>query len=319
MTIVPSDVGSEAQAVLAAPGRVSHVLVVSIRPGAEAVVRGLACALPLLVRAVGARAPDAELACVIGFSYDGWLRVAGRTAPSGMRPFEPVHGVTQTAPASPGDLLVHVRTASRGLCFELVTRVVAELRDAVRVELEVQAFRSFDNRSLLGFVEDVDNPTGAAAEVAALIGADDPEHAGGSFALVQTFLHDLTAWERLHVCEQERVMGRDKLTNTPIPAQDVDRHRLTRHQGTQPLRHDMAFGSPALGEFGTVSVAYAASPDVLEASVRRRFVGVPLGTYDPLLDFSTAVSGGLFYVPPSVQLRGLATPRGVRRAPVEVA
>lgn len=319
MTTVPPDVLGAAQAVLAGPGRVSHVLVVSIRPGGEAVARGLARALPRLVQAVGARAPDAELACVLGFSYDGWLRVAGRAAPSGMRPFEPVHGVTQTAPASPGDLLVHARTASRGLCFELVTRVVAQLRDAVRVELEVQAFRSFDNRNLLGFVEDVDNPTGAAAVEAALIGADDPEHAGGSFALVQTFLHDLAAWERLHVCEQERVVGRDKLTNTPIAEQDVDHHRLIHLEGPRPLRHSMAFGSPALGEYGTVSVAYAASPDVLEASVSRRFVGVPLGTYDPVLDFSTAVSGGLFYVPPSVELRGLATPRGVRRLPVEVA
>lgn len=319
MTTSSSDVVSEAQAVLAAPGRVSHVVVASIRHGGEAIVRGLACGLPRLVRAVAARAPDAELSCVIGFSYDGWLRVAGRTAPSGMRPFEPVYGVTQTAPASPGDLILHVRTASRGLCFELVTRVVGELRDAVRVELEVQAFRSLDNRSLLGFVEDGDNPTGAVAAEVALIGAADPEHAGGSFVLAQTFLHDLPAWDRLHVCEQERVVGRDKLLNTPLPGHDADRHRRRRHQAPQLLRQSMAFGSPALGEFGTVTVAYAGSPDVLEASVRTRFVGVPLGTYDPLLDFSTAMSGGLFYVPPTVELRGLATPRGVRQPPVEVA
>ena len=54
------------------------------------------------------------------------------------------------------------------------------------------------------------------------------------------------------------------------------------------LRDNMPFGSVAAGEFGTYYIAYAATPDVPELMLRRMFLGDPYGTYDRILDFSTA-------------------------------
>ena len=41
-----------------------------------------------------------------------------------------------------------------------------------------------------------------------LIGDEDPGFAGGSYVVVQKYLHDLDAWDALPVEEQERVIGR---------------------------------------------------------------------------------------------------------------
>ena len=61
---------------------------------------------------------------------------------------------------------------------------------------EIHGFKYFDERDLLGFVDGTENPTGRAAEVAVTIGDEDPAFAGGSYVIVQKYLHDMAAWER---------------------------------------------------------------------------------------------------------------------------
>jgi putative iron-dependent peroxidase len=63
------------------------------------------------------------------------------------------------------------------------------------------------------------------------------------------------------------------------------------------LRDNMPYGRPGSGEFGTYFIGYSARLWVIERMLLRMFVGVPHGTHDRILDFSTAVTGGLFYVP----------------------
>ena len=59
----------------------------------------------------------------------------------------------------------------------------------------------------------------------------------------------------------------------------------------------MPFGTRRPGEFGTYFIGYAASPKVIERMLTNMFLGDPPGTYDRILDFSTAVTGRLFFVP----------------------
>jgi putative iron-dependent peroxidase len=59
----------------------------------------------------------------------------------------------------------------------------------------------------------------------------------------------------------------------------------------------MPFGRPGAGEFGTYFIGYAATPDVIEEMLTNMFVGKPPGNHDRILDFSTAVTGNLFFVP----------------------
>jgi putative iron-dependent peroxidase len=59
----------------------------------------------------------------------------------------------------------------------------------------------------------------------------------------------------------------------------------------------MSFGTVGAGEFGTYFIGYAANPDVIETMLKNMFIGDPPGNHDRILDFSTALTGGLFFVP----------------------
>ncbi len=207
--------------------------------------------------------------------------------------------------ATPGDLLFHIRAATLGLCWELASLVVGRLAGAATVVDEVHGFRYFDERDLLGFVDGTENPTGPAAEAAVTIGVDDPAFAGGSYVIVQKYLHDMAAWDALTVEEQERVIGRAKLSNVEMdddvkPSNShVALNTIVEPDGTQRqiLRENMPFGSLGAGEFGTYFIGYAATPAVTELMLQRMFLGDPPGNYDRILDFSSAVTGTLFFVP----------------------
>jgi putative iron-dependent peroxidase len=315
----------EPQAVLNPLSSAALVLVgvVPDDPAAAGAVRALCADLPGLVRAVGFRDPSAGLCCVIGFGAAAWPRLFGAPPPPALHPFEPLHGV-HDAPATPGDVFLHIRADRADLCFELATRVLDRLGAGFRPEFEVQGFRYFDLRDLLGFVDGTENPTGPDVVPAALVAAG--EHAGGSYVIVQKYLHDLTAWNALAVGDQERIIGRGKLDNVEIAeaALPTSAHRLltsiTDADGAerQIVRDNMPFGSPAAGEFGTLFLGYAADPDVTETMLRNMFLGDPPGNYDRILDFSTAVTGGLFFVPSATALEALAdaAPAAPAAAPV---
>jgi putative iron-dependent peroxidase len=74
---------------------------------------------------------------------------------------------------------------------------------------------------------------------------------------------------------------------------------ITEPDGTERdiLRANLAFGSERTGEFGTYFIGYAADVGVTEQMLENMFLGDPPGNYDRILDFSTAVTGGLFFVP----------------------
>ena len=123
-------------------------------------------------------------------------------------------------PRTPGDLLFHIRAHRLDLCFELAQRLTGRLRGLADVVDEVHGFRSFDERDLLGFVDGTENPEGAAAPAAVLVGDEDSAFAGGSYVVVQKYLHDLDGWDALPVEEQERAIGRTKLSDIEL-ADDV--------------------------------------------------------------------------------------------------
>jgi putative iron-dependent peroxidase len=68
----------------------------------------------------------------------------------------------------------------------------------------------------------------------------------------------------------------------------------------------MPFGAVARGDFGTYFIGYARSPRPIEQMLTNMFTGRPPGNYDRLLDFSTAVTGTLFFVPSVPLLESLA-------------
>ena len=288
-------------------------LVLTVSPGGETAVRELLADLAGLRRTVGSRLPEGALTCVAGIASDAWDRLFAGPRPQGLHPFAELAGPRHRAPATPGDLLFHLRARRMDLCFELAALIMGRLAGWAEAADEVHGFRYFDERDLLGFVDGTENPGGPAAEAAALTGDEDPAFAGGSYVIVQKYLHDMTAWNALPAEEQERVIGRAKLSNAELPdavkpaSSHVALTTITGPDGEQRqiVRDNMPFGRPGRGEFGTYFIGYAATPEVTEQMLRNMFLGSPPGNTDRVLDFSTAVTGGLFFVPSLNFLNGL--------------
>jgi len=315
------------QPVLSPPTGTAIFLVVRINPGGEQAVRGLLPDLAGLQRSVGARAPAGALTCVAGIGSAAWDRLFGGPRPAGLHPFPELAGAKYIAIATPGDLFFHIKAASMSLCFEMTAQIMDRLSGAVTVEDEVHGFRHFEERDLLGFVGGTENPGGRAAAAAVLVGPEDPRFTGGSYVIAQKYLHEMRAWNALRSEEQEKVLGRTKLANIPLPAgaRPANSHvALTGTTQRQILRDKMPFGSAGRGEFGTYFAGYAASPGVIEQMLANMFIGDPPGNYDRILDFSAAVTGGLFFVPSADFLRhppgppGLPTRAAVQAPAVQV-
>ncbi|MFJ8058058.1 Dyp-type peroxidase [Streptomyces sp. NPDC096142] len=293
------------QAVLETLTPSATFLVVTVEPGGEDTVRHLLEDLAGLTRSVGFRAPDGRLSCVTGIGSEVWDRLFAGPRPAELHPFRELVGDRHRAVSTPGDLLFHIKAVRADLCFELAAAIMGRLGDAVVVRDEVSGFQYFDVRDLLGFVDGTENPSGQAARDAVVIGGEDPEFAGGSYVIVQKYLHDMAAWNALPVEQQERAIGRSKLTNMEMDddVKPADSHLslnvITGPDGTERkiLRDNMPFGSAAQGEFGTYFIGYARTPSVTEQMLRNMFLGTDSASHDRILDFSTAVTGSLFHVP----------------------
>ena len=289
------------------------VAVVTEDTGSADVVRGVCGDLAGLVRGVNQRDPESHLTCVTGIGDRLWDTLAGGPRPAGLHVFSEIEAGGRRAVSTPGDLLFHIRSARMDMCFELARVLMNRLRGVVRIVDEVHGFKYFGNRDLIGFVDGTENPTDNAAVRAALIGDEDPDFACGSYVIVQKYLHDLPGWDAQPVEQQERIIGREKLSDTEL-LDDVKpsfaHNALTQivddnGDQVQILRDNMPFGAPGIDEFGTYFIGYARSPGTTEQMLRNMFIGLPEGNYDRLLDFSTAVTGCLFFVPSATMLESL--------------
>jgi len=294
------------QPVIQPPTRASIFLVLTInpKPASEDTVRSICANLSKLVRAVGFREPDAQLSCVLGVGSEAWNRLFGSSRPAELHPFQEIVAGPRHAVSTPGDLIFHIRGEREDLCFELETQIMMHLGEAVSTIDEVTAFRYFDNRDLLGFVDGTENPVENEATEAVFIGDEDQAFAGGSYVIVQKYLHDLPAWSALPTETQEKIIGRTKLSDVelddsvkPTSAHNALTTILENGVERKIYRANGIFGQPGKGEFGTYFIGYSRSPHIIEQMLQNMFIGRPPGNYDRLLDVSRALTGTLFFVP----------------------
>jgi porphyrinogen peroxidase len=296
----------ESQPVATGLTRSAIFLVVSISKNADSrkAVRALCGDLSALVRSVGFRELGDGLSCIMGIGPEAWDFLVGAPRPAELHPFREIRAEGRHAVSTPGDLLFHIRAQRMDLCFELETQIMTRLgAGAISVD-EVQGFRYFDSRDLIGFVDGTENPKGSAAREAVFIGDEDPSFAGGSYVIVQKYLHDLAAWNAIPVEQQEMIVGRTKLTDIelddsvkPSYAHNALTTIVEGGKEIKILRDNMPFGHAAQREFGTYFIGYSRSPRTVEKMLENMFVGNPPGNYDRLLDVSRPVTGSLFFVP----------------------
>jgi putative iron-dependent peroxidase len=239
-----------------------------------------------------------------------------------LHPFREIRAGARHAVSTPGDLLFHIRAKRMDLCFELATQIMARIGGAVSPVDEVHGFRYFDDRDLIGFVDGTENPRGQAAIDAVLVGGEDAGFAGGSYVIVQKYLHDLEGWNALSTEAQERIIGRTKLSDIelddsvkPTSAHNALTTIVEDGKEIKILRDNMPFGRAASGEFGTYFIGYSRSPRTIEQMLDNMFIGLPAGNYDRLLDFSRAVTGSLFFVPSATFLENVTEDQPADAAP----
>jgi putative iron-dependent peroxidase len=290
-----------------APLTASAIFVVfTIDPGGEAELNSALADYSGLVRTVSSRRPPIEpVSAVLGIGSAAWDRLFDGPKPAGLHPFIELTGDVHTAPATPGDLLLHVRAERQDMCFEIAKLVTAHFASCTTVVDEVHGFRNFDQRAMIGFVDGTENPSGPAADASVFVTEDDdPNFVGGSYVAIQKYLHDMAAWDAVGTAEQERVIGRSKWENIEMsddvkPSNShIALNQVVDDDGNQLqiVRDNMPFGFPGRGEFGTFYIGYG-HPEVTEEMLRKMFIGDPPGNYDRLLDFSTAVTGSQYFVP----------------------
>jgi putative iron-dependent peroxidase len=293
------------QLVLAPLTPAAIFLVATINDDGEAVVHDALADISGLVRAIGFRDASKRLSVVTSIGSNAWDRLFSGPRPAELHPFREIDGPRHRAPSTPGDLLVHLRAESMDVCFELATKMVAAMEGAITVVDEVHGFKFFDNRDLMGFVDGTENPDGPVAAAATQIGDEDPDFAGACYVHVQKYVHDMGSWNSLSTEEQERVIGRTKLDDIEMddavkPAnshlalnviEDDDGNEL------KIVRANMPFGEIGKGEFGTYYIGYSRTPAITERMLDNMFIGDPPGNTDRILDFSTALTGGMFFTP----------------------
>jgi porphyrinogen peroxidase len=317
---------SIAQPVAAPLTRAAIFLVVTVNPGLDnrAAVRSLCGDLSALLRAVEFRDLEGGLSCVLALGSEACDRLVGPPRPAELHVFREFRAGPRHAVSTPGDLLFHIRAKRMDLCFELATQIMARIADAVSVEDEVHGFRYFDDRDLMGFVDGTENPRGQAVNEAVIVGDEDAAFAGGSYVIVQKYLHDMDGWNALSTETQERIIGRTKLSDIelddsvkPTSAHNALTTIVEDGREIKILRDNMPFGRPGSAEFGTYFIGYSRSPRTIEQMIENMFVGRPPGNYDRLLDFSSAVTGGLFFAPSQTLLEAMGEdPPAVIAAPL---
>lgn len=290
------------------------VLSITDAPNAVDTVKSTLAGVSGLAKNVAIRDLNASFSCTVGIGSDAWDRVTGLARPKELHPFKEFKGKKHTAVSTPGDLLFHIRAERRDMCFEFERQMMDKFGDAVKVVDQTVGFRYFDVRDLLGFVDGTANPVGQAVPESVMIAEEDANAVGGSYIVIQKYLHDLKGWKKLPVEKQEAIIGRTKLEN--IELDDAGDNEQKAHktlatieddQGNEHdiLRDNMPFGSPAQGEFGTYFIGYSRKLWVTEKMLERMFIGAPPGMHDRILDYSTAVTGTTFFAPSASVLDSL--------------
>lgn len=248
------------------------------------------------------RFPDSKASCVMGIGYEAWQQLElPQPLPKEFKKFQEIRGSKHTAVSTKGDLHFHIRADEKSFAYDMASTISGYMKEIADCVVEVQGFRYWDSRSILGFVDGTENPHGKDRDHFAIVDDSDLQYEGGSYLFVQKYTHNLDAWKSLSVEEQEKVIGRSK--DLDIEMEDdvkpKNSHIALANIGDdfKVVRDNMPFGNVSTNEMGTYFICYASTFSTVEKMLTNMFIGNPPGNYDRILDFSTAQTGTLFFVP----------------------
>ncbi|MGR5144251.1 Dyp-type peroxidase [Photobacterium sp. DNB23_23_1] len=251
-----------------------------------------------LVDEINSQQPDAELRASIAFGKTFWASLE-KGLPADFDDFEALGEGQVTAPATGGDVLLHLNSSRHDLNFYLLRQFISPIAEHVEIMDETYGFKYLDSRDMTDFVDGTENPkTLEARQDVALI--QEGDFAGGSFVMLQRFVHNLPAWNRLNIQAQEKVVGRtkpDSIELEDVPAAShVGRVDIKEEgKGLKIVRHSLPYGSVS-GDHGLLFIAYCHTQHNFKVMLESMY-GHTDGKTDQLLRFTTAVTGAYFFAP----------------------
>jgi putative iron-dependent peroxidase len=290
--------------IYAEPNLHGITLFLNVMTDDNAVIRRKLARLPSIISGLDERFSESNLNGYVAIGADYWDALYSQQRPLQLSGFPDLGDADRHAPRQPFDLLVSVRADRFDVCFQTARTVLEWLGHDVELLEQLHSFRFMDGRDLFGFIDAPDNPRGMQRRHVALVKADDdPYFAGGSYLYVQKFRHDLRRWEHLSSELQEHVMGRKKLTGERLNPTELNivthaqKTRLYRddERPLQLLRQNMPWGD--LRQQGLLAMYFSATPADVVYWLKQRYSADSQGDYDPLLDYSEAVSNALYFVP----------------------
>jgi porphyrinogen peroxidase len=239
---------------------------------------------------------------VLGFGPTLWERLAPGAAPAELHAFRPIEGLDGAhAPATQHDLWVWVHGTGPDLALDAARNVTRIMSGAGALAIEQPGFVYRDSRDLTGFVDGTENPPTYEAPDVALV-ADTQPGAGGACTMTMRWIHDLDAFDRLSVGDQEGVFGRTKPDSielddaTKPPNAHIGRVTIEEDgRELQIYRRSVPYGT--VHEHGLFFVAFSGDPTRFDKMLARMFGTTSDPPRDHLTDFSRPVSGSYYFAP----------------------
>jgi len=260
--------------------------------------------IPAIIQELDDRFSEAMLNGLVAIGNDYWDVVYPEQRPVHLQAFPDVGEGDRQAPREPVDILLQIRSDRFDANFLAARTLIEWLGHDVEVTDQIRTFRFLDGRDLTGFIDAPDNPRGMRKRQAALVEAeDDAAFTGGSYLFMQRFRHDLRRWEQLGSAAQEELIGRRKVTGERISEASLThvthagKSRLLDNQ-EQPLpllRQNMPWGD--LREQGLLAMYFAAQPAAVVQWLKQRYQADERGDYDPMLDYTQAISNAAYFAP----------------------
>jgi putative iron-dependent peroxidase len=247
---------------------------------------------------------------VIGFGARALREIAPHLA-AGVAEFGGLEGPDgHSAPATPHDAWLWLSASAPDITWEHARAAVGAVADVARLAAERSCFTYRRGRDTTGFIDGTANrPLRSAGEVA-LVPPDRPG-AGGSHVLAMRWIHDLDAFDRLAVAQQQGVIGRTKPDSVELEGADkpptAHIARVETSVGGHELeifRRSVPYGTAS--EYGLYFVAFSADPSRYDRMLARMFGTAGDGVRDRLTDFSRPVSGAYYFAPSLNALNELA-------------
>jgi len=263
-------------------------------------VREVAGRLPAIARSLDIRDGGFGVRVSFGLSNQAWEYLfPDSPKPAELEDFTQLSGGGVVMPADGADLFLHVRAEKQALVYEFVSLVMEFLRPHVDVVDETPGFGYFEGRAIIGFIDGTEAPAPDESADYALIGDEDPEFVNGSYAFAQKWVHDMPAWNALTAEAQEKAVGRRKFNDLELDDDDKDpgAHNIAAKvefggEEQKIVRMNVAWSNPASGQTGTYFIGYSRRWAVTKTMLLQM-----LELHDRLFDFSTILTGQLFFIP----------------------